>query len=271
MIRNKRKAKKDVAKYYICTECNADGVGERGGWNEKEISSHSSLLLITYYPSNENALAHVDSKRSGVKKKRDNLVSGSFVLFHYDAPAGFWLYFHYISSLTSDTSALLCLAVSFCSLQADLIQLILIFFPPYFLFRYEWITVLCFERIFQKEKLSCPSHQPKWPRHSRLNCVEKKKKWEKLMVERRVNRQQCLTSQQRWSSATTHTHTRRRRRRDEEEIDCRLLVHAWVGISQLTHSYAVDIQLSTRKYCINQFLASCRAEPIFQISWQECR
>ncbi len=145
-----------------------------------------SQLVITYYPSNENALAHVDSNRSGVKKKRDNLVSGSFVLFHYDAPAGFWLYFHYISSLTSDTSALLCLAVSFCSLQADLIQLILIFFPPYFLFRYEWITVLCFERIFQKEKLSCPSHQPKWPRHSRLNCVEKKKKWEKLMVERRV-------------------------------------------------------------------------------------
>jgi hypothetical protein len=48
-----------------------------------------SQLVITYYPSNENALAHVDSNRSGVKKKRDNLVSGSFVLFHYDAPAGF--------------------------------------------------------------------------------------------------------------------------------------------------------------------------------------
>jgi hypothetical protein len=30
-----------------------------------------SQLVITYYPSNENALAHVDSNRSGVKKKRE--------------------------------------------------------------------------------------------------------------------------------------------------------------------------------------------------------
>jgi hypothetical protein len=47
MIRNKRKAKKDVAKYYICTECNADGVGERE--REEDETKKKFLLTARYY------------------------------------------------------------------------------------------------------------------------------------------------------------------------------------------------------------------------------
>ena len=159
--------------------------------------------------------------------------SGSFVLFHYDAPAGFWLHFHYISSLTSSDSPSWPdgILLFFTSWSHSVNHII--FFPPYFIFRYQWVTVLCFERIFQKENSRASLNQPKWPRHPRLNCVKKEEKVGE--VDGRATREQTtMFNEPTEMKFCNYTHTRRQRRRDEEEIDCRLLAHHTV--MQLIHS-----------------------------------
>ena len=58
MIRNKRKAKKAWQSITF-----AQNVKARRGWRERRMKvkrNFFSQLVITYYPSNENALAHVE-------------------------------------------------------------------------------------------------------------------------------------------------------------------------------------------------------------------